>query len=152
MLATFHFVHMIAGVVYGGGVMLFAWGILPTLHRMEPEARATSFNTLQRYASPLMATAGILVLLGGIARAWVSGQIAGFGDLFSGYGLMVTLALVVFVVWQGWDGMTRARISRAIEAKDTETLGRIVGPFRWVNSIALLIILGLMGAMRLGLY
>lgn len=152
MLQTFHFVHMIAGVVYGGSAMIFAWAILPALHRMEPEARSEHFATLQRYATPLMATAGALVLFGGIARAWVSGQIAGFGDLFSGYGLMVTLALVVFVVWQGWDGMTRTRIGRAIAANDTETLGRIVGPFRAVTSIALLIVLGLMGAMRLGLY
>ncbi len=152
MLQTFHIIHVIAGVVYGGAAMLFAWVILPSLHRMEPEARIEFFKVLQGYATPLMATAGALVFFGGIARAWVSGQIDGLSGLFTGYGLMVTLAFVVFVVWQGWDGMTRARIGRVIADKDTEALGRIVGPFRAVTSIALLIVLGLMGAMRLGLY
>lgn len=152
MLQTFHFIHMIAGVVYGGAAVIFAWVILPALHRMQPEARGEHFTTLQRYATPVMVTAGALVFVGGIARAWVSGHISGFGDLFSGYGLMVTLAFVVFVLWQGWDGMTRTRIGRAIADGDTEALGRIVGPFRAVTSIALLVILGLMGAMRLGLY
>ena len=152
MLEFFHFLHMMAGVAFGGASLLFAWVVAPALVQMEPEARAAHFDTLVRYATPFMATTGILALVGGIGRAWTAGPIDRFRDLLSGYGLMVTLALVVFIVWGAFDGRNRGRMAKAIAAKDNEALAREVGTSRTVTSAALLVILGLMGAMRLGLY
>jgi len=152
MFELVHFLHVISGVVYGGASLLFAWVVAPALQNMEPEARLAHYRTLVRYATPFMATAGIVVFVAGIARAWVSGAIAGFGDLFSGYGLMVTLAVVAFVVWGALDGRSRSRMTKAIEAKDSAAFAREVGPSRIITTVALLVILGLMGAMRLGLY
>ena len=152
MLEIIHFLHIVSAVVYAGGTVAFGWINAPSLFSMQPEARAEHFAILEKLAMPVITTSAILVVLTGIARIWISGAIGSFSDLFSGYGLMAALALLVIVVWQVIDAPSRTRLAKAIADKDTDAFCREYRRSRLLDSFALLIILGLMVAMRMGMY
>lgn len=152
MLEFIHYLHVVSAVTYGGSVVLFGWVVAPALYRMEPDARAEHFAALEKLAAPVVAGSAILAVLTGVIRVWLSGAVGSFGDLFSGYGLMATLAVAVIVVWQAIDTPGRARMSKAVANRDTDTFGREYRRSRTLDALALLIILGLMVSMRMGLY
>ncbi|MGR3291156.1 MAG: hypothetical protein ACU0C9_08180 [Paracoccaceae bacterium] len=152
MLEVIHYLHIVSAVVYAGGTVSFGWIIAPSLFSIQPDARAEHFAILEKLAIPVIITSAILVVLTGIARVWISGAIGSFSDLFSGYGLMAALALLVIVVWRVFQAPSHTRLAKAIADKDTEAFGREYRRLRLLDSIALLIILGLMVAMRMGLY
>ena len=152
MLEFFHYLHILSAIVLAGGEVIYGWVIAPSLLKLDAEVRRDYFTSLNAFAAKVLGIAAAGTLIGGIGRAWTSGTIAGFGDLFSGYGLMTTIALVLFILLFGLDGPNRARQQRTIESLDTDGFTRAFKVGRMTNAVLLILIVGVMGAMRLGLY
>lgn len=152
MLEFFHYLHITGGILIGGSEILIGYVIYPAMLELAPEPRRDFHKAINHYAGPFMGLAVAALLVGAIGRVWVSGVISGFSDLFQGYGLMVTIALVVLIAWQAVDGPNRSRMTKAADALDTETFTALFKRGRIVSTTALIILVALMGAMRLGLY
>ncbi|EAR50678.1 hypothetical protein OG2516_06262 [Oceanicola granulosus HTCC2516] len=147
-LAVLHYVH----VVWAGGGIFYALAVVPTLIARGPAA-APLYGQLARRAAPLMGAAGGLVLLSGLLRLWAEPRIDSFGALWSGYGLAVLAALLLVFVAEGNGGPIRARLGRL--AADPDAFSREAPALARRDAAvfvpAVLLILALMVAMRLGL-
>lgn len=152
MFELFHYLHVSAGIFIGGSEILISYVVLPAMLKLGPQPRKDYILAINKYAGPLMVTALLALLIGAFGQVWTSGVISGFGDLFQGYGLMVTLALVVLIAWQGFDGPNRSKMTKAAEALDTEQFKTTYKRGRIATTLALTLLIALMGAMRLGLY
>lgn len=152
MLAFFHYIHVAAGATIIGAEIITGWVIYPAYLKLSAEQRREQFPELVRRIGPIMAGALILILIGGIGQVWVSGVVTDWGDLTYGYGLLVSLAVLTVAGWVIVDGLLRGQVDKAIEALDTEGYESGFKRLRMVSGTALVIIIGLMGAMRLGLY
>ena len=109
-LTAVYLLHLLSGVVWTGGVIFTGLILYPALARLPAaEAEALLARTGPRSAA-VMGVAGLLVLISGPLRAWQSGGIRGWGDLTTGYGLIVTLAFALAVAVPGFDGSFRKRL------------------------------------------
>lgn len=152
MLEFFHYLHITGGILIGGAEILIGFVIYPAMLKLDPEPRRDFHKAINQYAGPFMGIAVLALLVGAIGRVWVSGVISGFGDLFYGYGLMVTIALVVLIAWQAFDVPNRAQMTKAADALDNKTFTARFKRGRVVSTTALIVLIGIMGALRLGLY
>lgn len=152
MLELFHYLHVIFAVIWGGGSILFSWVILPTLVQLEPTARHEALTTMAKIAGPVMITAAVLTLVGGIGRVLVSGSVSSLADLTHGYGLVALIALILVIAWAAFDERGRTGLMKASADGDTGEFARLARRDKLVTTSVLLVVLGLMGALRLGHY
>ena len=152
MLEIFHYLHIAAGATAIGGEIILGWVIFPSLLKLSPEARRDQFATMMKMTSPIMTAALLFILVGGIGQVWVSGIITSLGDLTHGYGLMVSLAVLSLLLWIGLEIPLRNRLDKASEALDTKAYTFEFKRVRLVTLAAMVVIVAIMGALRLGLY
>ena len=152
MLEFFHYVHIVFGVVWGGGSIAFSWIVLPALVLLEPTNRHDALSALAKLAGPVMVTSAILTMVGGLGRALIGGAISSVWDLSHGYGLLVSIALVVVIGWVIVDERGRQALIKAAEDGDTAEFARLAGRDKIITTSVIAVVLGLMGALRLGLY
>ena len=112
MFPLIHFAHVASAILWGGGTLAVALIIAPTLARLPGDQAAKFWAVMDRIASPIMATAGWLVVILGPLRAWWGGGIASWADIVAPYGLCVLAALALFVAIEGFGGPFRARFPR----------------------------------------
>lgn len=104
--------HLVAGVIWAGGVLYTALVVFPALARL-PAGQAEAMLARMGWRSgAVMGAAGLLVLLTGPLRAWLSGGVQSLGDLATPYGMIVVAAFVLVFAVQGVDGAFRQRLRR----------------------------------------
>ncbi|QQA43682.1 hypothetical protein [Pelagovum pacificum] len=109
-LTIVHYLHVLSGIVWAGGSILFGLVVLPALVRSGGPAAAATWPSLSRLAGPVMGSAGGLVMLTGIVRAVAGGRITGWGDLWSGYAFWVLVAFLLIGAAEASGGPTRRKI------------------------------------------
>lgn len=154
MLDIVHFLHLLSGTAWAGGAIFFAFVVEPTLLRLDPAAMRGFTLTAGRFAGPLMAGSGILLLLTGVARAWLGGGIATPADIITPYGLysLAALAIVVFVTVTG--GRHRASVA-ALLAAEGDRRAEIAASWRshaTITGVGLIAVVAIMAILGLGLY
>lgn len=142
--------HLVAGVIWAGGVAYTALVLYPALARA-PAGQATAMLAgMARRSAALMGAAGVLVLLSGPWRAWLGGGVQGWGDLTTPYGLIVIAAFVLVFVIQGADGSFRSRLRRLMAdpvayAERAPVLARTNAWIAGAGLAAVLILMALLG-------
>jgi uncharacterized membrane protein len=107
LLLAIQWLHILTGIVWFGGYIFLDFVLWPTLLRLPvPEAKTAS-AIIHKFAGPIMASSGTLVVLLGIIRGTVLGPINSFSILFtSAYGLTWLAALsisILLIIWgAGW--------------------------------------------------
>jgi uncharacterized membrane protein len=107
LLLVTQWLHILTGIVWFGGYVFLDFILWPALLRLPvPQARTAS-AIIHKFAGPIMASSGTLVVLLGIIRGTVLGPITSFRVLLtSPYGLTWLVALsisTVLIVWgAGW--------------------------------------------------
>ena len=109
MLPLIHFAHIASAILWAGGTLTFALVVAPALARLPAEDAARYWTAINRFASPLIGTAGLLTVIFGLLRAWTGGGVTAFADLLTPYGICVLAALALFVAIEGFGGPFRAR-------------------------------------------
>ena len=107
LLLVIQWLHILAGITWFGGYIFLDVVLWPTLLRLPVKQAKMTSDVIGRFAGPVMATSGTLVVLLGIIRGTVLGPIASFRFLFtSAYGMtwLVALAVsVLLIIWgAGW--------------------------------------------------
>lgn len=154
MLEFIHYVHIVSGVVWAGGLLAGVLVYGPAMRALEPPALATFNAAVARYGGPVMGAAGGLVMLTGIARAIMGGGIRSVGDVFGPYGLWVLAALAIAVAVGAYGDISRGRLRRiageggdprpAMEASARRDVAVHVG--------GILAVLAIMVVLGMGLY
>lgn len=103
LLIVIQWLHILTGIVWFSGYIFLDFVLWHTLLRL-PVSQAKSTNALiTKFAGPVMATSGSLVVLLGIIRGTVLGPIKSFSFLFrSNYGLTWLVALAVSLILTAW--------------------------------------------------
>jgi putative copper export protein len=154
MLDLVHYLHLLSGTIWAGGAVFTAFVVEPALLRLEPQAIRTFLPASGRFAGPLMATSGIILLLSAIGRTWLGGGISSFADLGSPYGLYAILALVLVLAVTIAGGRHRARVIAILkrEGDPRPALARNWRSQAAVTGVGILAILAVMTILGMGLY
>ena len=152
MLELIHYTHVLAGAVFIGGVIFWEWVLGWTLSDMSPEERRATSRYLRKYSGSFILWAMVITVLAGIARLLMSGMIGSFADLFQGYGLRATLALVAVIAGEALMSPLRKRMRRGIDEMDNDMFLRAYHRHRIVTTSLVAIVLFLMVSMRMGIY
>jgi len=153
LILTVHWVHVVSGVIFGGGILVAALGIWPALLRLPaPQARA-AFQAMEAAMPKVMAPSGILAIVLGILRGTWLGPIDSWAALFgSAYGwtFLLAIAAVLFVMIHG--GMARSRLERHVWDGDQWRPGATAAVWRMnlPSVAAMVVLLTCMVAMRFG--
>jgi uncharacterized membrane protein len=95
--------HILMGIVWFGGYVFLDFVLWPTLLRLPVQQAKTASALISKFAGPIMASSGTLVVLLGIIRGTVFGPITSLSVLFtSAYGLTWLAALLVsmlLIIW-----------------------------------------------------
>lgn len=150
MLDLFHFLHITGATVFVGSVIFFDWGVGGALLRAKPEDRPAIALAIRPFSGPLIMGSLAVTLLAGIGRLYASGAIQSAADLFSGYGLRATIALVVVVGSEAFVAPLRKRMRKAIDDHDDGAFLCAIRNHRSINTGVLVLVLLLMVAMRMG--
>lgn len=150
MLDVFHFLHIAGATVFVGSVIFFDWAVGGALLRAEPEDRPNIALAIRPFSGPLIMGSLAVTLVAGIGRLLASGAIQSVGDLFSGYGLKATIALIVVIGSEAFVAPLRKRMRKAIDDHDDSAFARALRNHRAINTGVLVLVLLLMVAMRLG--
>lgn len=110
MLALWQFLHLAAGVVWGGGVVLLSLAVFPALARMEAAEARALWDRLAPGVTPLLGAAAGLSMVFGLLRAWAGGGLARLADLWSPYGVLLVLALLLVIAENAFGSRDRARL------------------------------------------
>ncbi|KAJ55310.1 hypothetical protein ACMU_11470 [Actibacterium mucosum KCTC 23349] len=121
MLLAVHFLHIAAGVFWAGGALFLALVLYPSIAAGSGMVAANVLARISRVSGLALGSAGGLTMLLGLARAWTSGAIAGFGDILSTYGVLVIVAFLMA-------GILDSRIKAA--RKDLEALSQNCDAFQ----------------------
>jgi uncharacterized membrane protein len=154
MLDVIQFLHILSGTVWAGGAIFFAFVVEPALLKLDPTAIRTHQAALARFAGPLMASSGVMLLLSGVARAWLGQDLSSLADLGSAYVLYAALALVLVVVIAVAGGRYRGRVA-ALLAADGDPRPQLAALWRRqavVTGVGILAIIAIMTILGLGLY
>ncbi|GHO63706.1 hypothetical protein KSC_025980 [Ktedonobacter sp. SOSP1-52] len=107
LLLLIQWFHILTGIIWFGGYVFLDFVLWPTLLRLPAQQATFTYSLISKFAGPVMATSGSLVVLLGIARgAWL-GPIKSFRVLFSSsYGVTWLIALAIsltLIIWgAGW--------------------------------------------------
>jgi len=103
LLLVIQWLHILAGITWFGGYLVLDVVLWPTLLRLPVKQAKMTSDLIGKFAGPVMATSGTLVVLLGIIRGTVLGPITSFSFLFgSSYGITWLVALVVSVILIIW--------------------------------------------------
>ncbi|HTV70583.1 MAG TPA: DUF2269 family protein [Rhizobiaceae bacterium] len=154
MLDFVHFLHILSGIVWAGGAIFATFVVEPTLLRLEAPQMRSFQAAMGRYAGPVMAGSGLLLLVTGFARARLGGAITSFADLSTAYGLYVIAAFVIVILVTVLGGRHRAKVAAALEASDDP---RVELTMLWrgqalVTGVGLLATIAIMAILGMGLY
>lgn len=150
LLTTIHYLHLVFGVIWLGGMMVSAWALFPAMAKSPADAGKSFYTAISPYMGALMGSAGGLAMLTGLVRAWAGGGISGFSDLTSGYALFVLFALFVVIVHAIINGRERRSFEANLES-GADNSG-VVQQMKWTTTAATLIVLAIMTTLGLGLY
>ena len=125
-LTVVHGLHVLAGVAWGGGQLLFAFGLWPALLRLPaPEAR----RFLARMAGPVglwMMLSGASVLLLGVLRATWLGPISSWEAAFgTSYGRACLVALALTIGLSVHGARTDALVAQLFEGEQWHPRARM---------------------------
>lgn len=150
MLDAFHYVHILSATVFVGSSVFFDWALGGALMRADPAERQRLALAVRPFSGPLIMGSLALTLLTGVGQLLVSGAVTEWTDLFIGYGLLGSAALLVVVASEGYAGPLRRKMRAAIDSFDDGAFQRFARWHRLFNTIVLLAVLTLMVTMRLG--
>lgn len=107
ILIIVQWLHILMGIAWFGGYIFLDLVLWPTLLALPAVQAKATYALLGRFAGPVMATSGSLVVLLGILRGTMLGPIRSLAFLFgSAYGItwLIALALTLLLtVWgAGW--------------------------------------------------
>lgn len=103
LLLVTQWLHILAGITWFGGYIFLDFVLWPTLLRLPAQQAKATYASMTRFAGPLMATSGSLVVLLGIVRGTLLGPIKSLSFLVgSRYGITWLVALVVAVLLTFW--------------------------------------------------
>jgi uncharacterized membrane protein len=107
LLLVTQWLHILMGIVWFGGYIFLDFVLWPTLLRMPVPQAKTASALISKFAGPIMASSGTLVVLLGIIRGTVLGPITSFRVLFTSvYGVTWLVALsvsILLIIWgAGW--------------------------------------------------
>jgi uncharacterized membrane protein len=103
LLLVIQWLHMLAGITWFGGYLFLDVVLWPTLLRLPIKQAKITSDVISRFAGPVMATSGTVVVLSGIIRGTVLGPIQSFSFLFtSAYGITWLSALLVSCLLMAW--------------------------------------------------
>jgi uncharacterized membrane protein len=107
LLLVTQWLHILTGIIWFGGYVFLDFVLWPTLLRLPVPQAKTASALLEKFAGPIMASSGTLVVLLGVVRGTLLGPITSLTVLFtSAYGLTWLAALLislVLIVWgAGW--------------------------------------------------
>lgn len=110
LLVLVQWLHILMGITWFGGYIFLDLVVWPTLlSRPAAEAKQAS-EAMARFAGPVMATSGSLVVLLGIVRGTVLGPIRSLTFLFTtAYGVTWLVALLVALVLTVWGASVHDR-------------------------------------------
>lgn len=146
--------HVITGLVWIGGNVYQDYVIWPTLlTRPAAEARDTYYASA-KYAAPLMAGTGLIVILLGIIRGTLLGPIRSWSALFTTpYGITWLVALAVMIFLIAWGGRFRSGIEGNVWNGEEfqPTARQYIRRHSLISNIAFAVLLACMVLMRFGL-
>lgn len=152
-LVVVHWLHIVSGVVWGGGLALFSLVVWPALLKQPaPEARAL-YLAMEKSAAPVLGAAGGLAMLLGILRGTWLGPVQSFGALFgTRYGWLMIVAFLTIFLLMGYGGSVRRRLDSQVWNGSNWQPG--AARFVWRSNIVMLaglgVILTCMVMLRLG--
>ncbi|SLN27869.1 CopD family protein [Roseisalinus antarcticus] len=145
-----HFLHILAGVLWGGGTYVFALLVFPAMARQPAAEAGRLWHLMAPMTGPVMAASAGIAMVFGLWRA--SQALTSFDSLFlTGYGW----AVIASVVLWGALGATGARFRKALVAlmedparysADAPSLARRAG---LVDCALMTLLIGLMALMGL---
>ncbi len=156
---TFHlaqlvqWLHVLAGIVWVGGQVVFTVILTPVLLQMPAPDRRWFMEQLGHRAGPIMGLSGQLVLVLGILRGTWLGPIRSWGALVqTGYGRTFLVALLLTIAAMGHSGAVRLRAQRlaADEQGITDADARRLGRQHAVTLVLLAAVVACMVRMRFG--
>jgi uncharacterized membrane protein len=103
LLLLIQWLHILAGITWFGGYIFLDFVLWPTLLRLPTQQAAATATLMSKFAGPVMATSGSLVILLGIARGTWLGPIQSLSFLFgSSYGVTWLTALFISLILTIW--------------------------------------------------
>ncbi|WP_375691478.1 hypothetical protein [Pseudooceanicola sp. LIPI14-2-Ac024] len=154
MLYLLQYLHILTGVIWAGGSVVFGLAVMPGIAAMPAAEAARALDRIARRAAPVMGASGVLVMVLGVARAWYGGGITTWGDWVTPYGLHVIAALVLVTIAEGSGGPSRARLKALTEDPEAFALNapRIVRRDALVHVAVVVLVIAIMVSMGLGYY
>ncbi len=115
LLIIVQWLHIVMGITWFGGYIFLDFVIWPTLLRLPASQAKVTNDLIDKFAGPVMATSGTLVVLLGILRGTVFGPIRSFSFLFTtAYGITWLTALAVALVLTGWGATSHERLRELV--------------------------------------
>jgi putative copper resistance protein D len=149
-----HWLHVLAGVVWFGGTVVFDFVLWPTLLRRPARESRSLYEALARPASMVFATAGQATLILGILRGTWLGQIRSL-DVLTGtpYGHTFLTALILTVGFIAFGGVTRGKLPARVWNGDEYQPGaaRFIRRSGVIQAVLIVLIVACMVAMHFGL-
>ena len=155
VLAIVHFLHLVFGLLWIGGLAVFAIAWYPLLAEFPPDRGGALQSVIGRRAGPAMAIAGIGVMVTGLLRAWLGGGVTEIGDLAAPYGLLVLLSLAIVIAHAVLGGRERKAVAAALQlpaADAAQALRALARRIRLTTAAAALSVLAIMAMLGLGMY
>ncbi|AKF03511.1 hypothetical protein [Sandaracinus amylolyticus] len=108
-----HALHVLAGVTWLGGSVLFSLACWPALLRRPPREARETYREIARVLGPTMAIAGTCTLALGLLRGTALGVVRSWSHLATPYGATFLVALVVSLALSAHGAIA----SRTLEAR-----------------------------------
>ncbi len=153
-LVFVQWLHILAGVVWMGGSVIFALVVYPMLfERPKDDARAM-YEHMAKPMGVLMAVCGNLTPLLGLLRATVMGPIKSLAQLWeTSYGVTFCVAFALSAFLAAHGARTSDRIPALLEGEGviSKAVGRSLMRDAWVSVFGFVLVLTCMVLMRFGL-
>ncbi len=122
--------HILTGITWVGGYIVVDFILMPALLKLPVEQAKKTYDLIGKFAGPVMATSGTLVVLLGIIRGTLLGPITSFSFLFtSAYGITWLIALALSLILAAWGAGWHDRVVGPVWEKDRVKPG-VVGRLR----------------------
>lgn len=128
--------------------------LYPTIAKMPAVQASDTLSRCVKQAKSVIGAAGGLVMLLGLARAYVGGQVSAWSDLLSVYSVLVALAFVLAVVLEARVAGNRRKFSALMDNADRFAVEapRLARRMAWGDVILVFAILAIMIVLGLALY